>query len=125
MRELNQPERLFILDSEKYNYCQIRYIISKCEMFIGARTHAVISAYSTCVPTLALGYSVKSKGIAQDLSLPDNTVVNSIGVTNDDEMASAFEAFAKNADKTRLHLERVMPEYVERLSEEKGIFTNL
>lgn len=125
MREFNQPDRLFILDSEKYNYCQIRYIISKCEMFIGARTHAVISAYSTCVPTLALGYSVKSKGIAKDLSLPDYTVVNSVGVTHADEMSSAFETFVNNSDKIRLHLERVMPEYVSRLNEEKGLFSDL
>ena len=42
-------------------------MISKCRYFIGARTHAVIAAYSTGVPAIALGYSVKSKGIAEDL----------------------------------------------------------
>ena len=33
----------------------------------GARTHAVIAAYSSGVPTLALGYSVKAKGLAEDI----------------------------------------------------------
>lgn len=46
---------------------ELKWIISKCRYFIGARTHAVIAAYSTGVPTIALGYSVKSRGIAKDL----------------------------------------------------------
>ena len=62
---------------KKLNYCQIRYVISKCNIFIGARTHAVISAYSTSVPAIALGYSIKSKGIAKDVGMPDWSVVDS------------------------------------------------
>ena len=46
---------------------KLKWIISQCSYFIGARTHATIAAYSTGVPTLALGYSVKSRGIARDL----------------------------------------------------------
>lgn len=46
---------------------QLKYIISHCRFFIGARTHATIAAYSTGVPTIALSYSVKSRGIAKDL----------------------------------------------------------
>jgi len=46
---------IHLLDTNSLNYCQIRYVISKCFIFIGARTHAVISVYSTCVPSIALG----------------------------------------------------------------------
>lgn len=46
---------------------RLKWIISQCSFFIGARTHATIAAYSTDVPTLAIGYSVKSRGIARDL----------------------------------------------------------
>ena len=45
----------------------MKWVISQCSYFIGARTHATIAAYSTGVPTLVLGYSVKSEGIAQDI----------------------------------------------------------
>ena len=41
--------------------------ISRCSFFVGARTHSTIAAYSTGVPTLVIGYSVKSRGIATDL----------------------------------------------------------
>lgn len=77
LRDYFGSDRISILDSEKLNYCQIRYVISKCNIFIGARTHAVISAYSTSVPAIALGYSIKSKGIAKDVGMPDWSVVDS------------------------------------------------
>lgn len=46
---------------------ELKYIISKCRFLVGARTHLTIAAYSTGVPTLVLGYSVKARGIARDL----------------------------------------------------------
>jgi len=46
---------------------ELKGYISKCSFFVGARTHSTIAAYSSNVPTLVIGYSVKSKGIAQDL----------------------------------------------------------
>lgn len=102
--------RVHLLDSNSLNYCQIRYIISKCSIFIGARTHAVISAYSTCVPSIALGYSIKSKGIANDLTMPMDTVVDSknyqIGA-----FIKAYSFIEKNADELRERLQMIMPDY--------------
>lgn len=64
-KEINS-ERICIVNKE-YNCEQLKYIISRCRFLVAARTHASIAAYSSEVPTLVLGYSVKSKGIAQDL----------------------------------------------------------
>ena len=105
--------RVSVLDIENLNYCQIRYIISNCELFIGGRTHAVISAYSTCVPTLAIGYSVKSKGIAKDLGLPDNLVVDS-KKCSEGLLYSAFRQMEKNSSGLQSHLHSVIPEYRKR-----------
>ena len=58
--------RVSIVDKE-LSCTQLKYIISKCRYFIGARTHSTIAAYSTAVPCLALSYSIKSRGIARDL----------------------------------------------------------
>ena len=55
-----------IVDSSN-NCSQLKYLISKCDAFIGARTHSTIAAFSSSVPTLSLGYSTKAKGINQDL----------------------------------------------------------
>lgn len=62
----SETGRVSIVDKE-LSCTQLKYIISKCRFFIGARTHSTIAAYSTAVPTVALSYSVKSRGIARDL----------------------------------------------------------
>jgi polysaccharide pyruvyl transferase WcaK-like protein len=46
---------------------EVKYVISKCKLFIGTRTHATIAALSSGVPTLSLGYSLKSVGINKDI----------------------------------------------------------
>lgn len=51
------------------NVSQIKYLISKCALLVCCRTHASIAGYSTGVPTLVVGYSIKSKGIGLDLGM--------------------------------------------------------
>lgn len=106
-------ERVFILNSERLNYCQIRYAISKCKYFMGARTHSVISSYSECVPTVALGYSVKSAGIAKDLGMSMETVVDCRNLKNEDELVRAFKYLENNEKEIRNMLTRRLPSYVE------------
>lgn len=65
-QEFVNENRVKLIDS-KFNSCQLKYIISRCKFFIGSRTHSVIGAYSSGIPTLAIGYSIKSKGIARDI----------------------------------------------------------
>ena len=103
--------RISILAIEGLNYLQIRYVISNCHFFIGSRTHAVISAYSTCVPTIALGYSIKSKGIAKDIGLDELLVVNCKNTKSDNELLDSFIFLQKNGEKIRNHLKMVMDEY--------------
>lgn len=110
--------RISILNSEQLNYCQLRYVISCCRYFIGARTHAVISAYSTCVPTLALGYSVKSRGIAKDLGLSERLVVDSKSYT-DGTLLDSFKYLQATEDNVRSHLRAVIPQYVAKLESVK------
>ena len=52
---------------EDRNAEELKTIISQCRFMIASRTHASIAAYSTQVPTLVVGYSIKAQGIAQDL----------------------------------------------------------
>lgn len=46
---------------------QYKWIISQLPLFIGARTHSTIAALSSLVPTISIGYSIKSAGINQDI----------------------------------------------------------
>ena len=67
-KEFPDNSRIVMVNEEAAQNCkELKYIISKCRFMITARTHASIAAYSRCVPTLVVGYSVKAKGIAKDI----------------------------------------------------------
>lgn len=71
---------------------KLKEIISCCRFFIGARTHSTIAAYSTGVPTIVVGYSVKAKGIAIDLFGTDRHFVLPVqNISKPDELLEAFE----------------------------------
>ena len=107
-------DRISILDGNRYNYQELRYIISKCYCFIGGRTHAVISAYSTCTPAIALGYSIKSKGIAKDLGLSEALVVDCTKNIISGCLQESYTYLVENYDEIKLNLMKLMPEYVKR-----------
>lgn len=107
----------------EYNASQMKGFISRCKIFIGARTHSTIAAYSSMVPTLVLGYSVKSRGIAKDLfGSYKNYVLPVQSLKNKDDLKNAFLWIEKNYEKIKKHLEEIMPDYMKRCYElEKAI----
>lgn len=123
--KFKESGRVFPFNTEKMNYCQIRHAISKCRFFIGARTHSMISAYSTCVPALALGYSVKSVGIARDIGLPEQLVVNYNDVKRDDELVRAVEYLLQNEETIRVLLKEVMPDYCKNAYKARDVLENI
>lgn len=104
-----------VLIPSTFTAAQYKGIISRCDMFIGARTHATIAAYSTCVPTLVIGYSVKSKGIAKDLfGTYDGLVIPVEEIDCTEKLIEVYSDFAANKEDYRKRLCDVMPGYIER-----------
>lgn len=104
-----------VLIPSTFTAAQYKGIISRCDMFIGARTHATIAAYSTCVPTLVIGYSVKSKGIAKDLfGTYDGLVIPVEEIDFTEKLIEVYSDFAANKEDYRKRLCDVMPGYIER-----------
>lgn len=97
--------------------------MSAYRFFIGARTHAAISAYSTCVPTLALGYSIKSKGIVKDLGLPEELILDSKNF-HEGDLLKSFIYMLNSESQIREHLTSVMPEYIGRLDKVVNVVKN-
>ncbi len=98
------------------NCMKLKYIIAHCRVFIGARTHATIAAYSSCVPTLAVGYSIKAKGIAKDLyGTYENYVVPVQSLKTPFDLTNAFARIVERVEEIRAHLQRIMPEYKSRI----------
>ena len=109
--EFRDTGRVFMVEDQ--NCMQLKDIISGCEFFVGARTHATIAAYSTCVPTLVVGYSVKARGIARDLfGNEDGYVLPVQQLRDSDDLKNAFQALYTRADEIRTYLTNMMPGYI-------------
>lgn len=86
--------------------------IARLRMFVGARTHSTIAAYSSCVPTLVVGYSVKAQGIAKDLfGKVEDYVLPVQNLKQPNDLVDAFLRFYARADADRAHLQAIMPDY--------------
>ena len=117
LKEQFNSDRISLV-SEELNCEQLKYIISKCRFFIGARTHSTIAAYSSCVPTLVLGYSVKSKGIATDLfGTYGDYVIPYDCLTESNELLQTFIKIIKEEDKIKERLSSFLPEYKKQLTD--------
>ena len=115
-----------IIMIEDYNCEQLKGIISQCEAFIGARTHATIAAYSSCVPTLVVGYSVKAKGIAEDLfGTTENYVIPTQELRTEDQLTKGMQWIIDNKDEIKMHLEKIMPEYKNQVYKVRDILKEM
>ena len=113
MDQIRDKERVFVLDDCTCE--ELKGYIAKCRFFVGARTHSTIAAYSTMVPTLAVGYSVKAKGIAKDIFGDYNPYVISVqDMLAEDDLLNKMIGIMDNEDKIRNHLKKVMPSYKKR-----------
>lgn len=73
---------------------ELKYLIARCRFGIFARTHASIAAYSSIVPCIVLGYSIKSAGIAKDLGMQDY-VIPIYEINDKVELVSLFRQLIK------------------------------
>ena len=103
---------------EDHNCMELKGIISRCCFFVGARTHATIAAYSTGVPTLVVGYSVKARGIARDLfSTEEGYVLPVQQMKERGELPRAFAKLYQQRDEIKKHLEETIPGCLSRADE--------
>ena len=98
---------------EDHTAPELKHIISQCRVFIGARTHATIAAYSSCVPTIVVGYSVKARGIAKDLFGTEEKYVIPVQELHDPlTLTETFKWIYENQESVRAHLKKMMPDYL-------------
>ncbi|WP_026591908.1 polysaccharide pyruvyl transferase family protein [Bacillus sp. UNC437CL72CviS29] len=112
--EFKNTGRVIILPNN-LNAIQYKGYIARMRFFIGARTHATIAAYSNCVPTMVLGYSIKSKGIAKDLFGEEKLVLNIEEISNSNKLKAKFDEMVREEDQLKRKLEQTMPN-IKRMS---------
>lgn len=59
---IEDPSRIILID-HSFNAAELKWVISKSICNIACRTHSTIASFSMGIPTLSLGYSIKSKGL--------------------------------------------------------------
>ncbi|MGZ0017181.1 polysaccharide pyruvyl transferase family protein [Yeosuana sp. AK3] len=107
---------VYVAQQDDLNCLQLKYAISKCSMLVTARTHASIAAYSQCVPTLVVGYSVKAQGIATDLfGTTEGYVFPVQALTHKENLVNEFKTFYNRTGEIKQHLIEIMPEYKARI----------
>lgn len=109
--EFKKSERIVVI--QDCNCMQLKGYIAKCRFFVGARTHATIAAYSTEVPTLVVGYSIKSRGIAKDIfGREENYVIPIEQIKEENKLTQAFIWLQENENHIKEHLKKRMPQYI-------------
>lgn len=123
-RKYQDTGRVFKVEDDS---CEVlKGYISRCRFFIGARTHATIAAYSTLVPTLVLGYSVKSRGIAKDLFGKDqNFVIPVQKLKTANDLVESFVWLCNNELMIKNKLIKRIPDYSMQIYKAKDIIRNL
>jgi len=107
--EFKATGRVLLLPGD-LNAMQVKGYISRMRFFIGARTHATIAAYSSGVPTIVLGYSAKSKGIARDLFGRERLVVDTrVAADPAAALIGAFGELVSEEEALRGRLADIIP----------------
>ncbi len=111
-RFADESRVLMLPQAEKLTATQLKGYISRLNALVTARTHASIAAYSTCVPTLVIGYSVKAKGIARDLFGDEAAHLIPVQeLTGENELIASFDALMARAQQERAFLRERIPVY--------------
>ncbi len=117
-----------VVKAEDAECRELKYLISRCRFFVGARTHSTIAAYSTCVPTLVIGYSVKARGIARDLFDSDDTtpyVLPVQSLRDDADLTNAFKYLQDNEAQLREKLQKKIPAYISKTREYRKVIEEI
>lgn len=100
---LKDPNRV-LLASRKLNAAEMKWVISRAVCNIACRTHSTIASFSTSVPTISLGYSIKSKGLNIQMYGHEQFLVYKKEITTT-SVVDAYRRIMSSNDEVRKCLE--------------------
>lgn len=118
--EFKNTGRVVLLPNN-LNAIQYKGYIARMRFFIGARTHATIAAYSTLIPTMVLGYSVKSKGIAKDIFGEEKLVLNLKEISDSSKLIEKFQEMVRDEEEVIQTLANNIPR-IKEMSKKAAIY---
>lgn len=111
-KELAKGRLLLLPDN--LTAAQYKGYIANLRFLIASRTHASIAAYSSCVPAMVLGYSVKSRGIARDVFGSERFVLDTRNVSDMREIVNAFMMLKEQEGELKNMLAKNMPALIRK-----------
>lgn len=99
IKEVNS-EMVFMLTDE-YNQSELKYIIGKCNFFMGSRMHSCIAALSQNVPTIGLAYSKKFLGVFESIGAGE-FVVDCRSMSDDLILQKVYSNYEKRVDMSKI-----------------------
>lgn len=108
------------------NAMTIKGYIRRCRFLIAARTHASIAGYSSAIPTLVIGYSVKSKGIAKDLFGTDNGYVIPIwSIDKEQSLKDSFIWLQSKEEYIHNNNQEILPTYIQGFNQINEVLNSI
>ncbi|MDD5580542.1 MAG: polysaccharide pyruvyl transferase family protein [Methylobacter sp.] len=105
-------DRLFCV-SGLYDQNEIKYIIGRCDFFIGSRMHACIAALSQSIPAIAISYSRKFVGVFESIGV-EYLIADPRQLTIEETLNIIGRALRERAE-IKNHLQRTIPEVKEKI----------
>lgn len=102
------PSQMIDLAPDTLNFQETKWIIGKMHVFLGSRTHSVISAFSSGIPTASLVYSIKGFGINRDFYGNDNFSIGRDRM-NKDIIAGKIKELIENRDSLKRQIDSELP----------------
>lgn len=104
-------DRVFVVDKD-LDPRAIKALIARCDLFCGSRMHSNIAATTSGIPTIAMAYSVKSRGIMERMGMEDWVI--GIPQLTADYLLKRLNDLLAHTDKVRVQLEACMPHLMEQ-----------
>jgi len=99
MRLADVPRDYIVAIEEKLTPEEVKWIIGKCDLFIGGRFHATIASLSQCIPTIMIGHSHKYYATMKRLQLTEYCCA--LPTTTVDELKAKIQKALIEGEKLR------------------------
>jgi colanic acid/amylovoran biosynthesis protein len=108
---MNNKDKVIMLN-DKFDHNVIKSIYGSLDYLIGTRFHSVIFALTSMVPSIAIQYEHKTRGIMKDLNL-EKWVID-IDKTDKNELVKMFDDLYLSKAEYVNQLKSNLPSYVEK-----------
>lgn len=119
MKKIKDKFNEVILIENVTNPVEIKNIISSMDMFVGARMHATIAAYSSYVPVIPFSYSRKFEGLFESLNYPyvihGNTMSTSDAISKTIDLINSKNSLIEAEDEGMKIVQEDLKDFFESL----------